>query len=296
MNNYSTSLIDTISTAMNRIALLAIIATLALTATACQEEVSPDGLPYVERMVVRGALTVGQPAEGIRFTRTLPINYVHNDSSSIHSIIELADVTGYIEAQGIKYPLTHVGRGEYQATGLVVKPSIRYTLNATWRGKTVTATTVAPNQQPRVDTIAWIEAGNYDNGDTKYILKALIRPMQGAIYSVDYALTGGLYGINSSASSPDPVRRSTDVSSDNKVHLKVGNYFSVKPSGENYHGSFKVYAWEEGYYNFFNSYYNNMFAEDSDNPFGSQDRAIAWNVSGDGIGTFFARTVTEVTW
>lgn len=296
MNHYSTIIINTTSTAMNRITLLAVAVILAIAATACQEEVSPDGLPYVERMVVRGALTVGQPAEGIRFTRTLPLNYVHQDSSSVYTKIELTDVTGYIETEGTKYPLTHTGNGEYQATGLVVKPGTRYTLNATWQGNTVTATTVAPSQQPHVDTIAWIDAGQYNDGTTRYALEALIHPMQGATYSVEYSLSGGNYGLHSSTTYPDPARRSTDVSSDNNVHLKVANFFSIKPSGENYHGSFKVYAWEEGYYNFFNSYYNNMFAEDSDNPFGSQDRAIAWNVSGDGIGTFFARTVTEVQW
>ncbi|MCC7437578.1 MAG: DUF4249 family protein [Armatimonadetes bacterium] len=296
MNNYSTSIIDRISNSMNRIALFAIAAILAVGATACEEEISPDGLPYVERMVVRGVLTAGQPAEGIRFTRTLPVNYVHNDSGSIHSVVELADVQGYIEAEGTKYPLTHSGRGEYQATGLVVKSGVRYTLNATWRGKTATATTVAPAQQPTVDTIAWNIAGTYDDGSTMYALEALIQPMPGAVYSIEYGLTGGTREMRSYTNYPDPIRRSTDANHDNKVHLKVGNYYSVKPSGENYHGSFMVYAWEQGYYNFFNSYYNNMFAEDSDNPFGSQDRAIAWNVSGDGIGTFFARTVTEVQW
>ena len=295
MNKQLTAMMNKIS-AM-RIALFAMITLLAVGATACEEEISPDGLPYVERMVVNGTLTAGRPAEGIRFTRTLPINYRHEDTSSIHSAVELTDVQGYIEAEGTKYPLTHTGQGEYRAEGLVVKPGVRYTLNATWRGKTATATTVAPSQQPKVDTIAWKIAGTYDHdGSTKYALEALVYPMQGAAYSIEYALTGGKWGLRSYPSSPDPIRRSTNANNDSKVHLQVGNYYNVKPSGENYHGSFMVYAWDAGYYNFFNSYYNNMFAEDSDNPFGSQDRAIAWNVSGDGIGTFFARTVTEVTW
>ena len=138
------------------------------------------------------------------------------------------------------------------------------------------------------DTIACLVAGQYSDGDTMYTLEAQIHPMPGATYSVEYGF-GSRFSLENF---PDPVRRSTDVGNDNKVHLKIGHYVSTRPSA----GQYSIYAWDAGYYNFFNSYYNNMFAEDSDNPFGSQDRAIAWNVSGDGIGTFFARTVTEVQW
>lgn len=296
MNNSQSSIKNRSMKSMSRVALFAILALLAFGATACQEELSAD-LPYVERVMVRGELTVGTPAEAIRFTRTLPINYTNNDSASIYKAIELTDVSGYIEAEGTKYPLVHTGRGEYRAEGLVVKPSVRYSLNATWQGKTVTATTTSPSQSPKVDTIAWLDAGTYDfNGEPKYTLEAVIVPAENMVYSVEYALDGGNYGLNFHETYPDPVRRSTDVQSDHRVHLKIGHYYNVKPSGENYHGSFMVYAWDKAYYNFFSSYYGNLFAEDSDNPFGSQDRAIAWNVSGDGAGTFFARTATEIRW
>ncbi len=102
----------------NRV-MLALIALLGgFVFTACEDTVAPDDIPYVERMVVYGVITAGKPADSIRFSRTLPLNTLYQPADG-----ELTDVVAAIESGGKSYPLRHIGRGFYNAEGLIPEDS-----------------------------------------------------------------------------------------------------------------------------------------------------------------------------
>jgi len=254
----------------------------------CEETVSPTDIPYVERIIVRGVLDTDAPTDSIRFTRTLPVNTEYDTLAA-----ELHDVVGTIESDGESFPLKHIGHGYYVAEGLVPVSGRIYTLRATWHGKSVSASTRVP-YPTAVDstwftpTVMYYNDGSFS--DTVYQVSVRFRPRQGEVYGMSYLI--GDSAETRSVYSPfiyhTDVKRWKDTTSDGAISIATENYSGIDFPPP-YSGEIRIYAFDEPYYDFYNSYY---YGYENDGPFSSGEDHIHWNVQGDVIGLFIGRTIT----
>lgn len=270
--------------------LLAFFLLLGLAAiTGCEESFAPDDIPYVERMVVYGIITAGEPADSIRFTRTLPLNTVYNTADA-----ELTDVAGVIEANGKSYPLRHIGRGFYNAEGLIAATGQQYTLRATWGGLSVSSNTKTP-PSPIVDSMSMIRGEVFEGGFSTFAIWAYTRSMRGTVYSIAYNLTDTVNGIRyiSLYDYVSDVWHWRDTTINGRVVLKTNDVFLSPGNNEVFKGNVTVVAWDEPYYDYYRTYY---YGNNDGDIFGSGQRTINWNIEGDGIGLFIGQSATKVEW
>lgn len=257
--------------------------------TGCEESFAPDDIPYVERMVVYGIINAGQPADSIRFTRTLPLNTVYDTADA-----ELTDVTGVIETDGKSYPLRHIGHGFYNAEGLVTASGQQYTLRATWKGLSISSSTTIP-PFPIVDSVAMIEGEVFEGGFSTFAIWAYTRSTRGMVYSIAYNLTDTVNDIRyiSLYNYVNDVWHWRDTTVNGSVILKTNDGFLSPGNDKVFKGNVTVVAWDEPYYDYYRTYY---YGNNDGNLFGSNQGAINWNIEGDGIGLFIGQSATEVKW
>lgn len=272
----------------NRV-MLALIALLGgFVFTACEDTVAPDDIPYVERMVVYGVITAGKPADSIRFSRTLPLNTLYQPADG-----ELTDVVAAIESGGKSYPLRHIGRGFYNAEGLIPEAGERYTLRGTWKGLSVHASTSMP-LPPALDSVVMVEGENSQMDIATLEIWAYVRPKKGAAYSITYDLTDTVNHIRYRMlhNYVYDLWNWRDTTTSGQVVAKTFDSFLTFGSRNIFAGTVTLLAWDEPYYDYFRTYYFG----DSDDLFGGGQRTVNWNIEGDGIGLFIGRSETEVEW
>ena len=272
--------------------LVAFLTLAAFAAGGCEETVAPTDLVYVERMVVRGAISPAKPVDSIRFSRTLPLNMIYDSAAA-----ELTDVTGSVDGGGRSYPLRHIGHGYYKAEGLIPVAGEVYTLRADWRGRKVSATTRVPIGGI-VDSIvmkgvvpSFWEAAELDS---IYRVEAFLRPSRGEVYGMSYEVTVEEPGGGTITNVVSFVYNSTlpkwdDTLSDGRLKVEAGQhaYIYYPPP---FTDKLLLYSFDEPYYDFAQTYYR-----DSDQgPFSNGEESIRWNIQGDGIGLFIGVSVTEI--
>ncbi|KXK56554.1 MAG: hypothetical protein UZ07_CHB004001391 [Chlorobi bacterium OLB7] len=273
---------------VRQIALLASLLIFGLAISGCEVGVAPDDVPYVERMVVYGVITAGEPADSIRFTRTLPLNVPYDPAAA-----ELTDVVATIEAGGNSYPLRHIGHGFYNAEGLTVAAGQRYTLRATWKGLAVHASTTTPIP-PVVDSLTMVKGEVFEHDFSTFAIWAYVRPVQGSAYSITYNLRDTVNDIHytSHYDYVNDVWHWRDTTASGYLIAKTYDNF-LSPGNDNvFKGSVTAVAWDEPYYDYYRTYY---YGNDDD-LFGSSQRTINWNIEGDGIGLFIGQSRKDVVW
>ena len=278
---------------VRQIALLVPLLIFGLAISGCEVGVAPDDVPYVERMVVYGVITAGEPADSIRFTRTLPLNVPYDPAAA-----ELTGVVATIEVGGNSYPLRHIGHGFYNAEGLTVAAGQRYTLRATWKGLAVHASTTTPIP-PVVDSLSLVKGDEFYDFSTEYdfsifAIWAYVRPVQGSAYSITYNLRDTVNDIRylSFYDYVQDIWHWSDTTQSGRVVVKTSDAF-LSPEGDNvFSGSVTVTAWDQAYYDYYRTYYYGNY----DDLFGSSQRTINWNIEGDGIGLFIGQSRKDVVW
>lgn len=280
----------TTRTLLSRISTALCIIMLGFVFTACEEVIDPDGLPYVERLVVDAMLSPDIPADSIYITRTLPLSAKYDRSKAV-----LTDVTGYVESEGRQYPLVHVDSSRYAATGLIPESGKRYRLVAQWRGKNIQAETTIPFK-PEVDTVI-LRKGRDRSGSNDWhydTLTAVVHPRGAEVYAMEarthYSGSDGFEVID--LDYDDVIARASDVEQDGKVHLIYSSYqiFVVDPMFPRTNQAV-VYAFDTPFYDY---YFSITDDNDGEGAFSSGTRPIYWNIEGDGIGVFMGRAITVV--
>lgn len=251
--------------------------------SACEELIDPD-LPFVERLVVQSTLVAGSPVDSIFIKRTQPLSARYDSAASV-----LTDVSGWIESDGIRYPLVHKGSSRYEAEGLVGQPGKHYMLTAEWREKKVHASTTIP-AAPVIDTAYVIYQRSGPQDSAAILIEAVVPPEQIAIYAMevydkldrssgDYLVVDLNYYTS--------IKRYDDTLADGKVHLRFDAYPIRFTQNQ---AKIVVYSYDIPFYDF---YYSNR-NRNQDQFFGNS-QPVRWNVEGDGIGIFVGRNMTTRT-
>ncbi|MEP7219051.1 MAG: DUF4249 family protein [Bacteroidota bacterium] len=254
----------------------------------CDSMVDPGDVEYEPRMVVNGVITVGQPVDSIRFSRTIPLNQQYSERD-----VGLDNVSARIETATGLYPLKPIGNGYYQATDLTPVSGQEYRLVAEWEGKRVTATTLAPQTPVILEITA--ELGTDINGGrdpSLYMVTAHVQTHGRDIYmlgcqSYDYwsgrEVHTGHY--------PNWVPERGDIDSIDVVSISF-LYSRPKDDVASHPAIGMVYAYDQAYYDYWNS------SHTGDDQLELRDRylptfseTIIWNIHGDGIGMFIADAV-----
>ncbi|MBC8144515.1 MAG: hypothetical protein H7X80_02950 [bacterium] len=256
-------------------------------AAGCEETIEITDAAYVERLVVHGIMQPGSPVD-ITISRTLPINQPYSDASA-----QLTDVAATITvedaatgAQLETVSLVHSTKGHYHAPSMSVESGRRYRFSASWRGKSVSASTVVP-QIAQVDTLDLFPViRDYtDFKDTMLYMRAVVRARAGEVYLLTTADVDPRSGemVIYNTYGEVPAGRMRDATPGGHIVLLERGYRSTTPTIA------VVISYDEPYYDFQQTYYswkeNGPFSTGSDN--------VRWTVEGDGIGLFIGRAVIE---
>jgi hypothetical protein len=285
--------------------LLILLAPLAMALAACEQVVDPVGIPYVERIVVRGIVETGRVIDSIQIMRTLPINEVYSIEKAA---IKNAVVT-VRSGSGAVGEFQYIGAGRYGQRGagdkLVAVAGETYTLNVEWpdKGKRVTATTVAP-APVSIDSLGLVALPMNEWGGVDTVLEATFAPQGNQVYGITHKTlvergnpndpSDRYYYEASLSYSTERIARRRDTSDDGRIRLRTR--YPVWYGGDGAGGKgdtlFAVlYTFDPQFYDYYQTFNSSQDFEGG--PFSSGGETIAWNVSGDGIGMFIGRARVE---
>jgi hypothetical protein len=274
--------------------LLALVPFMALLA-ACETVVEPVGLPYVERLVVRGVVESGSSLDSIRITRTLPLTEEYSGEKAA-----VADAEVTVRVGGQSYQLQHIGRGYYGNRAIVPQAGERYTLDIAWHGKHVTATTTTPFPVA-IDSAAVVATPTSGQGGGDSLLEAYFRPhgdqvyalaMKRSYYYIPYGDTIKVHVYSEiGIELGERIGRRGDTTEGGTIRLGTG--FWVDRGGE-VSGpdtlTALLYTYDEPFYDYYQTFHGD---DHNDGPFATGGETVAWNVEGDGIGMFIGRAVSQ---
>jgi len=280
------------------------VAALALTMlSGCEQVVDADDIPYVERIVVRGKLRVGQEITNIMITRTLPLNesFTAEKAALTDAVATITTTGGLGFYPDSTYTLVYRGNGMFDVPGLVVVSGITYTLNVAWRGKSVHASTTAPMMLEediykvtieKFRDIGW-------NGLFEVIVPTVTFATHGnPVYLMTFDLLYG--GSTNEPQYPMPIRsdqrivRTSDTAADGLIHLRgsADNQYYGREDVPVTGLSMKLYSFDYPFYEYYETERQGDFDINSD-IFGSSGGQTKWNVEGDGFGMFIAESVVQ---
>ena len=246
----------------------------------CKLPVYDADVQYVERLVINGSLTPGEPISGIYVGKTLPVTTIPDPADA-----EIHDAAVVIAVDGQEFPLFHTGSGLYGNNAIIAVPGKTYELTVAWNGLRATAQTLVPFS-PDTATTTFTRTGNQTG-----IITSVITPHTGEVYGITF--------IHAFWTSPGSDRsiwygplpglvRATDTGADGKIHLSTSVYLETTGSPDTLWVT--VSALDAQFYTYF---YSSGNTSDFENlilgvPPGSPD----WNISGDGIGLFVGKAST----
>jgi hypothetical protein len=267
---------------------LAIIPLLA----GCEDIASADDLPYVERIVVRGKLDVWEEADSILLTRTLPLT---NDYDPDDAALTDADAT--IATGDTSYRLVHMGKGFYSAPGLIVQPGRSYTLNVSWHGKHVTASTLAPIPVP-IDSIIidTVKVNNYFGLDYVVVPTVRFEPRGQQVYLLSYRIEGRRNTVVFPIDGDQRIVRASDTALDGRVHLRgeVTDYSPFDQSDLPLSVTVELHGFDYPFYDYYQTVRTGGSGDDVFIFSFSGENTTRWNVSGDGFGMFIATWTSHI--
>jgi hypothetical protein len=262
------------------------------------------GLPYEEKIVIRGVLKPGKPVQyedAIQISRTLPPLEAFTAEKAV-----LRDAEAVITSDGNQYILdfhpTAVSGGYYENNELIIEAGKTYTLTVKWRGKTAFATTYVPEEPVYQELKLDYEKRKYypNNVPTVFdypIVKTLITPRPNECYSITANLVEKRDTISGGTNIGqfEEVCRSEETNSAGFVPVRTDVPASTygRSGGEPLlrQGDsvfVQVFAFDKAFYDYFLTRGNN-----NNDGFFSNPSNVQWNVKGDGIGMFIGLTGTK---
>lgn len=227
---------------------------------------------YKEKIVVRAELVKDSLFQGVKITKTLPINDTYSEDTG-----ELVDFTGYLRINNYQIvPLHYTADGIYKPLyKLLIKGNSKYELIANGNGKQFYAQTFVP------DT-ALVRQVYYKDG---VFIEARITPNSNYAYGATWAVIGD-YIIDEADDFFDIVEPI-----DNNIQISV----QTKEIPEKYRlrssTGMIVYTFDNEFSSYFKSKQNSQPIK---NVFGQGGGPISWNVVGeDVIGIFIGYTKSD---
>jgi len=277
---------------MNNILKVLLFFIIIITFIGCEETIDDMQLPYVEQMVVRCTLEDGMPVK-MTITKTLPpLEELTFDK------IQINDVTGYIECDGIRYPIQYSDGFNYKVNDLIPEIGKEYSLVLNWRDKQAHAKTRIPDRIT-IDTAYKILTkknvyGLYYTWNIIYYVE--FSPNQNSVYT---ALNTQSYNEQDTVNIYSNVaKRSMDTNSYGRIVIPFFIYewvydTSLYSQVNEYNAA--VEAYDTPFYDYFLTRYKGDSPTDIFSTTGQGN--VHWNIQGDGIGLFlgFSSTKKHIT-
>jgi hypothetical protein len=195
--------------------------------------------------------------------------------------------------------LRPIGGGLYQAPELIVQPGKLYSLVAEWRGKRIEASTLAP-YQIAIDSVGgeFSRDSNSVVDSTIYQINAFIHPVGTTVYTLAYRAIeqGKNGGWREIEYAPNwLVSDGSDVDSAGQARIS-DIYFRFDEDSTFIPGTAILIAYDHPYLDYWLSShrYDDQIPRDlGEKLFATGHETIRWNVHGDGLGMFIARSRTE---
>lgn len=288
---------------------------LLVTLSSCEQTVELGEVPYLEKIVVDGMITSGEPIK-VTFSKTMPPTTSLDSWRGFDTAaIRLTNVVATITVDNQVCTLQHIRVGEYFARKpngdtLYCEIGKTYILNAQWNGHTISATTTAPTTKS-IQLLPLMVDSTNSRPQENYVLLLLSLPIQYEL-NKNELLTNTLILQTKGVTKPQYIIQETDSL------FKGWEYFSTFPlyrltysTNETKKGYFSAVI--EGYFGKYSGsafqYYDSVFIEtitydwqfldyintewnnngDGDF-FGASGSNVKWNVKGDGLGLFLAKT------
>lgn len=262
---------------MKHFLLLSVI-TLFFVASGCEVEDSEQDFPFQLKLVVRGVLESNKPIQDIYVGRTLPISY-----SFTKSFADLPDASVGILYRDSLYVLRHKKDGLYFTNGLIPVQGETYKLLVQWKSYFATAETTVP----LIGTVEAVELKSHQGSQVpqRYI-ECSIRPYMNEAYALTWVSLTVSNTVTTEANEFNGVMKKGLQAYDGFMKVTTD---TITPGILTETLGYRIHAFDERFYDYFITQNTNKV---SDAVFGQPNSNVKWNVQGDGIGIFFAKTDT----
>ena len=262
---------------MKHFLLVSVIALLFI-ATGCEVEDSEQDFPFELKLVVRGVLEANKPVQDIYVGRTLPISYNFDKSFA-----DLTDATVAILYRDSLYVLRHKKDGLYFTNGLVPAQGETYKLLVQWKSYFATAETTVPI----IGTVEEVELKTYIGTQVpqRYI-ECSIKPYINEAYALTWVSLTTSNSVTAEATEFNGVMKKGLQAYDGFMKVITD---TITPGILTETLGYRIHAFDVRFYDYFVTQNTNKV---SDAVFGQPNSNVKWNVQGDGIGIFFAKSDT----
>lgn len=244
----------------------------------CEVEDSEQDFPFQLKLVVRGVIEANKPIQDIYVGRTLPISYNYDKSFA-----DLTDATVGILYRDSLYVLKHKKDGLYFASGLIPVPGESYKLLVQWKSYFATAETTVP----RIGAVEGVELKSYLGTQVpqRYI-ECSIRPSQNEAYALTWVSLTVSGNVTVESGEFNGVMKKGLQAYDGFMKVITD---TITPGILSETLGYRIHAFDERFYDYFSTQNTNKV---SDAVFGQPNSSVKWNIQGDGIGIFFAKSDT----
>jgi len=247
----------------------------------CEQTSTTEDIPYKTVLVIRGLVEEGKVIKDIYVGKTFPVGLKYSaDFANVKDATVLLQVN-----DGAIYTLRHTSSGLYTTNNMIARRGNKYTLIVQWGDRTAYGETSVPDrgsfQSISVTT-------KEENGQQIFLLEGRVTPFSNEAYGAAWVVLGSGNSITDESKEFGNILRATGNS--DALTVPTGNIPRNFISGSSTLG-IHYYVYESSFYDFYLTQNSNQI---SDAIFGQPTAAVKWNVTGDAIGMFVARTDTVV--
>jgi hypothetical protein len=247
----------------------------------CEQTSTTEDIPYKTVLVIRGLVEEGKIIKDIYVGKTFPVGLKYNaDFANVKDATVLIQVN-----DDAIFTLRHSGNGLYTTNNMIARRGNKYTLIVQWGGKTAYGQTSVPQRGSFTSTSVNTKE---ENGQQIFFLEGRVTPFSNEAYGAAWVVLGSGNSImeeNKEFGNILRANRSGDL-----LLVPTANIPRNYISGTSSIG-IRFYVYDTSFYDYYLTQNSNQI---SDAIFGQPTAAVKWNVTGDAIGMFVARTDTVI--
>jgi hypothetical protein len=247
----------------------------------CEQTSTTEDIPYKTVLVIRGLVEEGKVIKDIYVGKTFPVGLKYNaDFTNVKDATVLLQVD-----DDVIYTLRHTGNGLYTTNNMIARRGNKYTLIVQWGDKTAYGQTSVPQkgsfQSTSINT-------KQEDGQQMFFLEGRITTYSSEAYGAAWVVLGSGNSVTDESKEFGNILRGTRGGE--LIIVPTASIPRNFISGSSNIG-IHFYIYDGAFYDYYLTQNSNQI---SDAIFGQPTAAVKWNVTGDAIGMFVARTDTVV--
>jgi hypothetical protein len=248
---------------------------------ACEQATDESEFPYEAKLVIRGLIQEGEPINNIYIARTLPVPVKYQQKFA-----EINNASVGILTKDTLIALKYLNNSIYTTNGYIPKKGEKLTLIVQWEDKLATAETIIPNigliSEPSLKSVN-------DNNKIKLFIESIVLPYSKEVYGATWVTYYDNGAISKEGEDFLSIFKSGTIPGQQNINVSTMELPSNVSATANL--GVRIHVYPPDFYDYFITQSSSKLSE---NIFSQSNANVRWNIKGDGIGMFIAKTDTLI--